>query len=74
MALTLPSKELARTAVEPGAGVTVLLSYVVTPETRAKILNALPFRLSDRPFFVLRHKERFRRKTDDALPVLIEKL
>ena len=74
MAHTLRSKESARTAVEPCADVTVLLSYVVTPETRVKILNALPFQLSDRPFFVLRHKERFLRKAADALLVLIEKL
>ena len=74
MALTLPSKESTRTAVEPGAGITVLLSYVVTPETKVKILNALPLRLSDRRLFVLRHKERFLRKATDALLVLIEKL
>ena len=42
MALTIHSKESARTAVEPGADVTVLLSYIVTPETRVKILNAYP--------------------------------
>ena len=73
MALTLPSNESVRTAVEAGTSVTVLSSYVVTPATRVKTLNALPFRLPDRPFFVLRHKERFRRKAADALLALIEK-
>ena len=72
IALILPSNEAVRTAVEAGAGVAVLSSYVVAPALRAKTLHVLPFVLPDRPFFGLRHKERYQSKAAVALLKLIK--
>lgn len=65
--LTLPSNESVRTAVEAGVGITALSSLVVAPAIAAGRLHVLPFDLGQRPFFGLRHKERYRTKATDAL-------
>lgn len=72
VALMLPSNEAVRTAVEAGAGVAVLSSLVVAQAVATGILHALPFELPDRPFFGLRHKERYRSKAADALLDMIK--
>lgn len=71
VALTLPSNEAVRTAVEAGAGVAVLSALVVEPALRAGTLCALPLDVPPRPFFGLRHKERYRSKAADALLALV---
>lgn len=69
--LTLPSNEAVRSAVNAGAGYTVLSTLVVEPLLRAKRLHRIPFALEPRPFYGLRHKERYRSKAGDALLDLI---
>ncbi len=67
VALVLPSNESVRTAVEAGAGVAVLSSLVVAPSIAAKRLCAAPIDLPPRPFYALRHKERYQSKAVNAL-------
>ena len=71
IALTLPSNEAVRSAVEAGAGVAVLSQHVVAPAIAACILHDLPLGLPRRPFYALRHKERYRTRAVDALTDLI---
>ncbi len=65
--LTLPSNESVRTAVEAGAGVTVLSAFVVARAVRTGALHILPLELPTRPFLMLRHKERYQSKATYAL-------
>lgn len=74
VAMTLPSNEAVRTAVEAGAGVAVLSELVVASALAAGTLQALPFALPDRHFHALRHKERYRTRAADALTDLIKEL
>jgi DNA-binding transcriptional LysR family regulator len=71
VALVLPSNESVRTAVEAGAGVAVLSSLVVAPAIKAGTLYKAPIEFEPRPFFGLRHKERYRTKAADALSEMI---
>ena len=72
IAMTLPSNEAVRTAVEAGAGVAVLSRLVVTRALKAGDLVELPLALPDRLFHALRHKERYRTRAADALTDLIK--
>jgi DNA-binding transcriptional LysR family regulator len=72
IALTLPSNESVLTAVEAGGGVAVLSALVVARALSNGVLHALPFEFPARPFFALRHKERYRSKPADALLDLIK--
>ena len=72
VALTLPSNESVRTAVEAGAGVAVLPALGVARALSTGVLHPLPFELPARPFFALRHKERYRSKAADALLDMIK--
>lgn len=67
IAMTLPSNEAVRSAVEAGAGVAVLSELVVLRALGAGLLHNLAIRLPNRPFQALRHKERYRSKAADAL-------
>lgn len=69
--LVLPSNEGVRTAVEAGAGIAALSSLVVTPAIDAGRLHALPFELGRRPFFGLRHRQRYQSRAAEALLTLI---
>ena len=70
--LTLPSNESVRTAVENGAGVAVLPALGVARALSTGVLQPLPFEFPARPFFALRHKERYRSKAADALLDMIK--
>ncbi len=59
VALELPSNETVRTAVEAGAGVTVLSRMVVEAALATGALVAVPLTLPGRSFNALRHKERY---------------
>lgn len=72
VAMTLPSNEAVRTAVEAGAGVVVLSRLVVARALKAGDLVELPLGLPDRAFHALRHKERYRTRAADALTDLIK--
>lgn len=71
VAMVLPSNEAVRSAVESGMGCSMLSSLVVEPAVRAGHLQGLPFTLPPRPFYALRHKERYRSRAADALLALI---
>lgn len=72
VALVLPSNESVRTAVEAGAGIAVLSSLVVSPAITAGRLHAGAIEFAPRPFYGLRHKERYRSKVADRLLELID--
>ena len=64
--MTLPGNEAVAAAVEAGAGATVVSRTVVAARLRAGILAALPLTLPDRPFWLLRHKQRYRSKAGEV--------
>lgn len=72
IAMTMPSNEAVRTAVEAGAGVAVLSRLVVARALAAGDLVELPLGLPDRAFHALRHKERYRTRAADALTDLVK--
>jgi DNA-binding transcriptional LysR family regulator len=65
--LELPSNEAVRSAVLAGAGATAISELVVTPGLRYGTLRRLGFDMPQRPFHILRHKERYRSRAADAL-------
>ena len=71
VALILPSNEALLSAVASGAGVTVLSTLVAGPLIAAGTVSAAAFDIPPRPFFGLRHKERYRSKAAEALLELI---
>jgi DNA-binding transcriptional LysR family regulator len=72
IALTLPSNEAVCTAVTTGVGVAALSTLVVARAVNAGALRAIPFDLPERPFFGLRHKERYRSRAAEALLACIK--
>lgn len=67
IAMTLPSNESVRTAVEAGAGIAALSALVVAGSIEAGRLRSLPIDLGPRPFFAIRHKERYASRAAEAL-------
>jgi DNA-binding transcriptional LysR family regulator len=59
VALELPSNEAVRTAVEAGAGATVISRLVVAGSLKAKSLALVEVEMPERQFFVLRRKEHY---------------
>jgi DNA-binding transcriptional LysR family regulator len=57
IAFDLPSNEAVRSAVEAGAGVTVVSKLVVAGALKAGTLAAAAISFPSRPFYSLRHKE-----------------
>lgn len=57
--IVLPTNEAVRTAVEAGAGVTVLSKLVATNALQAGKLVAVDYPVPRRQFFALRHKEHY---------------
>jgi DNA-binding transcriptional LysR family regulator len=58
IALELPSNEAVRAAVEAGLGVGVISASVAAPSLEAGILQQVNFRLPEREFYVLMHRDR----------------
>lgn len=56
--LELPSNEAVRTAVEAGAGATAISQLVVKSALLSKHLHVVPFVPLQRPFVLLRHRDR----------------
>jgi DNA-binding transcriptional LysR family regulator len=71
VALELPSNEAVRAAVEAGLGATAISASVAAPSIEAELLHQLPFRLPEREFHVLRHRERYRSRAAEALLALV---
>lgn len=59
IAVELPSNEAVCTAVESGAGVTIISRLVVERALAAGLLVAIPVDLPKRNFLILRHKEHY---------------
>ncbi|WP_423143105.1 LysR family transcriptional regulator [Parablastomonas sp. CN1-191] len=71
IALVLPANESVRTAVESGAGIAALSALVVAPSLAAGTLHAAPMTFAARPFFALRHKDRYMSHAAQALSALL---
>ena len=69
--LELPSNEAVRAAVEAGMGATVISASVAVPSLEAGLLHQVPLALPERPFHVLRHREREPSRAAQALLGLI---
>jgi DNA-binding transcriptional LysR family regulator len=67
IALELPSNEAVRAAVESGDGATAISDLVVAQSLAAGTLHRVKIELPRRAFFVLRHKERYASKAEQAL-------
>jgi DNA-binding transcriptional LysR family regulator len=71
--LEIPSNEGVRAAVEAGLGATALSASVAAPSIEAGLLHRVAFRLPDRAFHVLTHRERYRSRAAEALLALVTK-
>ena len=71
IAMTLPSNEAVLAAAEAGAGATALSESVAYASVAAGRLATAPFLLPERPFRLLRHKERYRSRAGDAFAELM---
>jgi DNA-binding transcriptional LysR family regulator len=67
IALELPSNEAVRTAVESGDCATAISDLVVKQSLTAKTLHRVKFDLPRRSFYILRHKERYASRIEQAL-------
>jgi DNA-binding transcriptional LysR family regulator len=65
--MELPSNEAVRGAVEAGLGATAISASVAAPSIESGLLLHIPFRLPQREFHVLRHKQHYRSRIADAL-------
>jgi DNA-binding transcriptional LysR family regulator len=74
VALTLPANEAVLAAVEAGAGATAISQNVALRRLQGGFLHQVPFDLPSRPYFVLRHKERYRSKVGDAFLTLAQQM
>lgn len=71
ISLELPSNEAVRAAVEAGAGVSVLSRLVAAGSLKAGTLAAVDMKLPMRRFFLLRHKERYVTRAQQAFMDLV---
>jgi DNA-binding transcriptional LysR family regulator len=67
IAMELPSNEAVRAAVEAGLGATVTSASVAASSLEAGLLRQVRFKLPDREFHVLSHKNRRRSRVATAL-------
>ena len=70
--LELPSNEAVREAVEAGAGATVTSQLVAEAGLRSGALRQVAIDLPQRPFFIVRHRERHCSKAVEALVALVK--
>ncbi len=69
--MEFPSNEAVRSAVEAGAGATVLSDLVVASSLRYRALRAIGLPLPQRDFTVLSHPERYQSKAQSAFLKMI---
>src|ERR1700676_5037094 len=65
--LELPSNEAVRVAIESGDSATAISDLVVAQSLAAGTLHRVKIDLPKRPFFLLRHKERYASQAEQAL-------
>lgn len=70
-ALTLPSNEAVRAAVEAGLGATALSASVAAPSLEAGLLTQVPFEIESRSFSVLYRRARRLSRVAEALLAVI---
>jgi len=70
--LELPSNEAVRSAVEAGAGATVISELVVQSSLRHGALHAVDLKLPRRDFEVLRQRDRYRSQAEQAFMTLLD--
>lgn len=71
VALEFPSNEAVLSAVAAGAGATVISALVVEAGLKTGMLCHVPLAFPERPFFILRHADRYRSHAEEALLDLI---
>ncbi|MEP9377173.1 LysR substrate-binding domain-containing protein [Aquabacter sp. CN5-332] len=71
VALEFPSNEAVLSAVAAGAGATVISELVAQAGIEAGTLSLIPLDFSSRPFFILRHADRYRSQAEDAFVELV---
>jgi DNA-binding transcriptional LysR family regulator len=71
IAMTLPANEAVLAAAEAGAGATALSESVAQASVAAGRLVVAPFSLPERPFRLLRHRDRYRSRAGDAFAALM---
>ncbi|MBA4790900.1 MAG: LysR family transcriptional regulator [Rhizobiales bacterium] len=67
VALEFPSNEAVLSAVAAGAGATVISELVVGAGLATGQLSLVPLEFPERPFFILRHVDRYRSRAEEAL-------
>lgn len=70
IALVLPANEAVLVAVQAGLGATLTSRSAASAALRAGLLVAVDWPAVTRPFFLLRHKERYRSKAALAFETL----
>jgi DNA-binding transcriptional LysR family regulator len=70
--LELPSNEAVRAAVEAGGGATAISASVAAPSLEAELLRLVSFRLPEREFRVLQHRQRYGSRIAEAFMASIE--
>ncbi|HEY7302299.1 MAG TPA: LysR substrate-binding domain-containing protein [Xanthobacteraceae bacterium] len=73
VSLELPSNEAVRSAVEAGAGATVISRLVVENSLRLGTLHLVSIDFPERHFFVLRHADRYLTKAKNAFLDLVRR-
>ncbi len=73
VALELPSNEAVRAAVEAGAGATAISELVATSGFLSGRLSRVRFKLPERIFHAVRHRERYRSRAGDAFMAIATK-
>ena len=71
VAFELPSNEAVVDAVAAGGGATVISELAAGSALRSGALRRVGMYLPARPFFVVRHKERYRCKAADAFLLIV---
>jgi DNA-binding transcriptional LysR family regulator len=69
--LELPSNEAVRAAVESGAGATAISEFVVASGLQSGALVRMRYRLPERPFHVLKHRDRHCSRAGQALLAML---
>ncbi|HEY2755729.1 MAG TPA: LysR family transcriptional regulator [Pseudolabrys sp.] len=69
--LELPSNEAVRAAVEAGLGATAISASVAAPSIESGLLQQVNFRLPERRFYALRHRDRYRSRAAEALLAMV---
>jgi DNA-binding transcriptional LysR family regulator len=71
IAMVLPGNEAVLGAVEAGLGATLMSRSAASTRLRGGLLQEIAFAPVPRPFYQLRHKERYRSKAADAFEAMI---